>query len=135
MIFAPEGDVGSDACGSEPQQDAEVFPPSSPLCSPLSPPQPPASHGRSISISVVPCSDTRRPDDSTEGADMEPSAPLSVRTSKAHPTKSSHTPPTARKLLQLFPNITLMRSKSQESQLARSEEPGTPRLVPEATPL
>lgn len=131
-MFAPEGDVGSDACGSEPQQDAEVFSPSSPLSSAL---QPPASHGRSISISVVPCSDTRRPDDSTE-ADVEPSAPLYVRTSKAPPTKSSHTPPTARKLLQLFPNITLMRSKSQESQLAnRTEEPGTPRLVPEATPL
>ncbi|TNN01417.1 hypothetical protein fugu_010799 [Takifugu bimaculatus] len=122
---ADTGNVGSDACGPE-QQDAEVFAPSGPpLCSP---PQPAASHGRSISISVVPCSDARRPDDSAEGADVEPSAPLYVRTAKAPPTKSSHTPPTARKLLQLFPNITMMRSKSQESQLAhRIEEPGTPR--------
>ncbi|XP_029699981.1 kinase suppressor of Ras 1-like [Takifugu rubripes] len=122
---ADTGNVGSDACGPE-QQDAEVFAPSGPpLCSP---PQPAASHGRSISISVVPCSDARRPDDSAEGADVEPSAPLYVRTPKAPPTKSSHTPPTARKLLQLFPNITMMRSKSQESQLAhRIEEPGTPR--------
>lgn len=113
----PEGDLGS-----EPQQDADVFSPSSPS-SPahrLQPAAGPAAHGRSISISVMPCSDPTP-------ADPELSSP---RTCRAAAAKSSHTPP-PRKLLQLLPTITLTRSKSQESQLAnRVEETGTPRWVP-----
>lgn len=119
----PEGDLSS-----EPQQDADVFSPSSPS-SPAHRLQPAAAaHGRSISISVMPCSD-RMPDDPAEGADPELSGP---RTCRATAAKCSHTPPPPpRKLLQLLPTITLMRSKSQESQLAnRIEETGTPRWVP-----
>lgn len=112
----PEGDLSS-----EPQQDADVFSPSSPS-SPAHRLQPAAAHGRSISISVMPCSD-RTP------ADPELSSP---RTCRATAAKCSHTPPPPpRKLLQLLPTITLTRSKSQESQLAnRVEETGTPRWVP-----
>lgn len=75
---------------------------------------------------MLPCSDNRAPDDP---ADPEPGGP---RTSRAQHARCSRTPPPPqRKLLQLFPNITLTRSKSQESQLAnRVEEPGTPRWVP-----
>lgn len=129
LFYAPEGDVGPDSCGSEPQQDADVFSPIIPV-SRLQPAAAPA-HGRSVSISVLPCSDNRIPDDPAEGAEPEPSG---WRTWRGQPAKWSHTPPPpARKLLQLFPNITLTRSKSQESQLAnRIEEPGTPRWVPES---
>lgn len=88
--------------------------------SPVIPSQPGVPHGRSISISVVPCSDNRRPEEVTDAFAPE-------RGSKTRMAKSSHTPPPpSRKLLQLFPNIVLTRSKSQESQLAnRIEEPAT----------
>lgn len=97
------------SCSSEPQQDGDVFSPSGP---PILQ-QPAAAHGRSISISVVPCSE--------ETADAFALLPPS----KPRAAKPSHTPPPpSRKLLQLLPNIVLTRSKSQESQLAnRIEEP------------
>lgn len=109
--------------------------------SPLSPPTlhnlPPFSHGRSISISVVPCSDLApRPSVSSTGEDGElpdafspesdpQSPPLLPQTQRSRTGKVCHTPPTSRKLLQLLPNLqNLTRSKSHESQLAnRIEEP------------
>lgn len=86
------------------------------------------AHGRSVSISVVPCSDNQTPDGPAEGAEPEPSG---RQTWKAPAAKSSRTPPPQpRKLFQLFPNIAMTGGKSQESQLAdRIEEPGTPRWV------
>lgn len=125
VCFLTVGDThrsDSGSCSSEPQQDSDVFSPTSPLHSfgsPIIPSQPGAPHGRSISISVVPCSDNRRPEEVTDAFTPEPS--------KMRMAKSSHTPPPpSRKLLQLFPNIVLTRSKSQESQLAnRIEEPAT----------
>lgn len=82
---------------------------------------------------MLPCSDNLTPDDSAEGAEPELGGP---RTWRAQPAKCFHTPPPpARKLFQLFPNITLTRSKSQESQLAnRIEEAGMPRWVPQSRP-
>lgn len=91
------------------------------------------AHGRSISISVVPCSDEKRPsvcaDDPPDAFSPEPRTPPVAHASKTRTAKASHTPPLAsRKLLQLLPNIGLTRSKSHESQLAnRIEEPANQR--------
>ncbi|XP_029301595.1 kinase suppressor of Ras 1-like isoform X2 [Cottoperca gobio] len=121
----PRPDSGS--CSSEPQQDSDAFSPISPPSSsggPSTPLQPSSTHGRSISISVVPCSDDHRPCILTEDAfTLEPSTPPATRASKPRTAKASHTPPlSSRKLLQLLPNITLPRSKSHESQLANRIE-------------
>ncbi|CAF93223.1 unnamed protein product, partial [Tetraodon nigroviridis] len=106
---ADAGD-GSDPCCPEPPQEPDVFPPSS------TPPTPAAvAHGRSVSISVLPCSDERTPDGLAEGAD--PRAAGCPRTPPRH------------KLLQMLPNIL---TRSQESQLAnRLEGPETPRSSPQ----
>ncbi|XP_056296633.1 kinase suppressor of Ras 1-like isoform X2 [Pseudoliparis swirei] len=125
------GDPRPDSSSSEPRRDCDVFspislPPSS--VSPSAPLQPTSTHGRSISISVIPCSDTQRASVVTEDAfTLEPSHPRATRASKTHSSKPSHTPPPAsRKLMQLLPNLTMTRSKSHESQLAnRIEEPAT----------
>ncbi|XP_031728306.1 kinase suppressor of Ras 1-like isoform X2 [Anarrhichthys ocellatus] len=125
----PRPDSGS--CSSESRQDSNVFSPISPPSSSVSPPlplKPTSTHGRSISISVVPCSADQRACILTEDAfTLEPSNPPATRASKPHTGKPSHTPPPpSRKLLQLLPNIAMTRSKSQESQLAnRIEEPAT----------
>ncbi|XP_041666472.1 kinase suppressor of Ras 1-like isoform X1 [Cheilinus undulatus] len=128
------GDTGS--CSSEPSQDSDAFSPISPIssiCSPTLPLQPTTNHGRSISISVVPCSEEQRTYISTEemidAFTPELSTPPPGRSSKTRTAKSSQTPPPpSRKLLQLFPNINLTRSKSHESQLAnRIEEPSAQR--------
>lgn len=130
----------SGSCSSESQQDSDVFSPNSPPSSSGSLPtplQPTGNHGRSISISVVPCSDDQRPDISaeemTDTFTLELSTPPATRAPKTRTAKPSHTPPPpSRKLLQLLPNIVLTRSKSQESQLAnRVEEPATHRWVSE----
>jgi len=129
------GDPRPDSSSSEPRRDCDVFspislPPSS--VSPSAPLQPTSTHGRSISISVIPCSDTQRASVVTEDAfTLEPSHPRATRASKTHSSKPSHTPPPAsRKLMQLLPNLTMTRSKSHESQLAnRIEEPATLRWV------
>ncbi|XP_075891931.1 kinase suppressor of Ras 1-like isoform X2 [Nelusetta ayraudi] len=104
----------------ETQQESDVFSPSVSFPSSGSPPLQGGGHGRSISISVVPCSA------SSAG---ELGFPLTARTPKLRSAKASHTPPPpSRKLLHLFPNIVLTRSKSQESQLAnRIEEPAAHR--------
>ncbi|KAA8594361.1 hypothetical protein FQN60_005195, partial [Etheostoma spectabile] len=110
----PRPDFGS--CSSESQHDSDAFSPIS-SGSPSTPLPPTSTHGRSISISVLPCSD---------GAfTLEPSPPPATQASKTRTTMPSHTPPQpSRKLLHLLPNIALTRSKSQESQLAnRIEEP------------
>ncbi|CAN9511174.1 unnamed protein product [Ophioblennius macclurei] len=120
----------------EAQQDSNVFSPISPPSTsmgPHKPLQPTTAHGRSISISVVPCSNEHRPSLATE--DMpdifitEQGSPLSTRAFKTRPAKTSNTPPPpSRKLLQLLPNLTLPRSKSHESQLAhRIEDPSAHR--------
>nr|XP_057936153.1 kinase suppressor of Ras 1-like isoform X2 [Doryrhamphus excisus]XP_057936154.1 kinase suppressor of Ras 1-like isoform X2 [Doryrhamphus excisus]XP_057936155.1 kinase suppressor of Ras 1-like isoform X2 [Doryrhamphus excisus] len=89
--------------------------------------QQPVSHGRLISVSVVPSSDDNSPYVPTE----EMVDPFSVEPST--PPKSAKTvhtpPPPSRKLLQLLPfSIALTRSKSHESQLAnRIEEPAKPK--------
>ncbi|XP_070761626.1 kinase suppressor of Ras 1-like isoform X2 [Enoplosus armatus] len=131
------GDLRPDSgsCSTEPQQDSDAF---SPICPPSSsgnpstPLQPTSTHGRSISISVVPCSDDQRlyvsPEEMTDAFTLEPSTPQTIRASKTRTAKPSHTPPLppSRKLLQLLPNIALTKSKSHESQLAnRIEEPAT----------
>ena len=134
------GDLRSDSgsCSSEPQTDSDALSPISPLSSsgsPTTPLQPTSGHGRSISISVVPCSGEQRPYISTEemldAFTPEPSSPPVTRATKTRAAKPSHTPPLpSRKLLQLFPNIALTRSKSHESQLAnRIEEPATHKWV------
>ncbi|XP_069022666.1 kinase suppressor of Ras 1-like isoform X2 [Embiotoca jacksoni] len=116
-----------------PQQDNSAFSPISPLTSsgsPAFPPQPAAHHGRSVSISVLPCSDGPRPSVSSEEmTDAELSTPPATPVSKMCTAKPSHTPPLpSHKLLQLLPNIVLTRSKSQESQLAnRIEDPAATR--------
>lgn len=117
LFCAPAGEA--EELQAETPQDGDVFSPSAP--SPLhvgGGGGGGANHGRSISISVVPCSDSSAEE-----------SPLSSRTPRWRPTKASHTPPPpSRKLLQLLPNIVLTRSKSQESQLAnRIEEPAAPR--------
>ncbi|XP_075993772.1 kinase suppressor of Ras 1-like isoform X2 [Genypterus blacodes] len=120
------------------KQSSDAFsrlppPPSSATlpCRISAPLHPSSAHGRSVSISVVPCGGDHRPymspEDMTDAFAAVPSTPPVTQTSK-HGGKSSHTPPTHRKLLQLFPNITMTRSKSQESQLAnRIEEPHSQR--------
>nr|XP_033952992.1 kinase suppressor of Ras 1-like isoform X2 [Pseudochaenichthys georgianus] len=110
---------------SEPQQDSDAF---SGFVSPSSPLPPTSAHGRSISISVVPCSGDHKPISLAEDAFL-PNTPPASRVSKACTALPSQTPPPpSRKLLQLLPNITLPRSKSQESQLAnRIEVPATHR--------
>ncbi|KAG7235168.1 hypothetical protein INR49_003154 [Caranx melampygus] len=124
------GDLRTDSCRSEPQQDSEVQSPisaTSSTGSPSTPLPPTSSRSPSISVSMAPCSDDRRAADETSDVFiMEPSPQIN---SKTRTSKSSQTPPQAsRKLLQLLPNIALTRSKSQESQLAnRIEEPGTHR--------
>lgn len=124
----------SDSCSYEPQQDSDAFSPISPSSnsgSPHTPLQPTSTHGRSISISVVPCSNDYRPfitaDEMTDTFTVEPSTPPTTRTSKTCTVKPSHTPPlSSRRFLQLLPNITMTRCKSHESQLAnRIEEPAT----------
>uniref|UniRef100_A0A671VNM4 Kinase suppressor of ras 1b n=1 Tax=Sparus aurata TaxID=8175 RepID=A0A671VNM4_SPAAU len=110
----------------EPQQDSDAFSPISPSSnsgSPHTPLQPTSTHGRSISISVVPCSNDYRPfitaDEMTDAFTVEPSTPPTTRTSKTCTVKPSHTPPlSSRRFLQLLPNITMTRCKSHESQLA-----------------
>ncbi|XP_038549206.1 kinase suppressor of Ras 1-like isoform X3 [Micropterus salmoides] len=117
----------SGSCNSEPQQDSDTFSP----ISPSTPLQPTSAHGRSISISVLPCSDDQRPyispEEMTDAFVLDPGPPPATRTSKTRTAKPSYTPPPpSRKLLQFFPNITMTRSKSHESQLAnRIEEPAT----------
>lgn len=117
---------GTDRRDSMSSKDSNPF---SPLSPPSLPNPLPFNHGRSISISVVPCSDARPSISSSEemqdafSPEMDGPSPA-AQTSKSRAAKVSHTPPTSRKLLQLFPNITLTRSKSHESQLAnRIEEP------------
>ncbi|CAL1571472.1 unnamed protein product [Knipowitschia caucasica] len=125
------------SCGSERQDSSSSSSsskdsPFSPLNHPIL--HTPYSHGRSISISVVPCSHLPpRPSICSTGdelqdafsPDSDPSSPPLPQTQRGRGAKVSHTPPTSRKLLQLFPNLTnLNRSKSQESQLSnRIEEP------------
>lgn len=120
----------TDSCSIESQRNNDTFSTIGPLT-----PLHPTSHGRSISISVVPCSDDRRPsipvEEMTDAFSPELSTPPVTRASKTCTAKPSHTPPLAsRKLLQLLPNIALTRSKSQESQLAnRIEESATNKWV------
>ncbi|XP_062328623.1 kinase suppressor of Ras 1-like isoform X2 [Osmerus eperlanus] len=93
-----------------------------------------STHGRSVSVSIVPCSDHQVPYICTEDTmdAFTPSAHI-LATPPATPTTKSRnklprtTPPSSRKLLQLLPNISLTRSKSQESQLANRIEEPTPR--------
>ncbi|KAM9317912.1 kinase suppressor of Ras 1-like isoform 2-T2 [Pholidichthys leucotaenia] len=127
----------SGSCSSESQQDNSVFSPvstSSSTGSFSNTLQPSSSHGRSISISVMPCSNEHRPSISTEemtdAFSLEPGIPPIGRASKPRSSRPSHTLPppssTSRILHQLFPNIAMSRSKSQESQVAdRVEDPAT----------
>ncbi|XP_041796352.1 kinase suppressor of Ras 1-like isoform X2 [Chelmon rostratus] len=124
----------SGSCSSEPPKDSDAFtrihPPSS-YDRPPTPLQPTNTHGRSVSISVVPCSNDQRPyisaEEMTDAFSQEPSTLTATQASKTRSDKPSLTPPPpSRKLLQLLPNIALTRSKSHESQLAnRIEEPAT----------
>ncbi|XP_034384473.1 kinase suppressor of Ras 1-like isoform X2 [Cyclopterus lumpus] len=116
-------DSRPDSYSSEPRQDRDVFSPIS-LPSSSAPLQPTSTHGRSISISVVPCSGAQRACVVSEDAfTLEPSHPGATPASKTHSSKPSHIPPPpSRKLLQLLPNITMTRSKSHESQLANRIE-------------
>ncbi|KAM6987673.1 kinase suppressor of Ras 1-like isoform 2-T2 [Tautogolabrus adspersus] len=125
-----KSDNETGSCSSERSQDSDAFSPISPpssVFSPTLPLQPTTNHGRSISISVVPCSEEHRTylsaEEMTDAFAPEPSTP--GRASKSRTSKPSQTPPPpSRKLLQLFPNINMTRSKSHESQLAnRIEEP------------
>ncbi|XP_060902150.1 kinase suppressor of Ras 1-like isoform X2 [Labrus mixtus] len=127
-----KSDNETGSCSSERSQDRDAFSPISPassVFSPALPLQPTTNHGRSISISVVPCSEEHRTylsaEEMTDAFAPEPSMPPPGRASKSRTAKSSQTPPPpSRKLLQLFPNINLTWSKSHESQLAnRIEEP------------
>ncbi|KAM8769561.1 kinase suppressor of Ras 1-like isoform 1-T1 [Acanthopagrus schlegelii] len=124
----------SGSCSSESQQDSDALSPISPSSNSGSPPiplQPTSAHSRSISISVVPCSNDYRPfisaDEMTDAFTVEPSTPPTTRASKTRTAKPSHTPPlSSRRFLQLLPNMTMTRCKSHESQLAsRIEEPST----------
>ena len=92
------------------------------------------THGRSVSVSIVPCSDHQVPyicaEDTMDA--FTPSAHILAPPPVTPTTKSRNklprtTPPSSRKLLQLLPNISLTRSKSQESQLANRIEEPTPR--------
>lgn len=116
-------------CSSQPQQQGNsAF---SLTSLPSMPLEVTTSHGRSISISVVPCSDNHRTSISAEEMGdafaPEPSTPSVTQATKTRASKHPHTPPPpSRKLLQLLPNIALTRSKSHESQLAnRIEDPAT----------
>ncbi|XP_047450990.1 kinase suppressor of Ras 1-like isoform X2 [Mugil cephalus] len=138
------GDPRLGSCSSQSLQGSNAFPLFSPSSSSRNPPtplQPNSVHGRSISISVVPCSDDQRPsisaEEMTDAFILEPSTPRGTRASKAQPAKSSHTPPPpSRKLLQLLPNIALTRSKSHESQLAnRIEDSATHKAKNKATAI
>ncbi|XP_037329088.1 kinase suppressor of Ras 1-like isoform X2 [Pungitius pungitius] len=121
-------DPGPGSCSSEARQDTDVFSPISLPSSCVSPSlslQPTTTtHGRSISISVFPCSEDRRACMLTEDTfALEPSHPPATRASKTHTGKPSPTPlPPTHKRLHLFPNIGMTRSKSQEST-NRIEEP------------
>ncbi|XP_076591789.1 kinase suppressor of Ras 1-like isoform X3 [Chaetodon auriga] len=124
----------SGSCSSEHLKDSDAFPPIQPPSSsdcPSTPLQPTSTHGRSISISVVPCSNDLKPyissEEMTDTFTQEPRTPPATQASKTRTDKPSLTPPLpSRKLLQFLPNIALTRSKSHESQLAnRIEEPAT----------
>ncbi|KAM3616619.1 uncharacterized protein V6R79_020944 [Siganus canaliculatus] len=97
--------------------------------SPCTPVMSSSAHGRSISISALPCPNDQRSYISAEELSdafiPDLRTPPPNRETKPRFAKSSHTTPvSSRKLLQLLPNIVLTRSKSQESQLAnRIEEP------------
>uniref|UniRef100_A0A3Q3BL61 Kinase suppressor of ras 1b n=1 Tax=Haplochromis burtoni TaxID=8153 RepID=A0A3Q3BL61_HAPBU len=125
----------SGSCSSESQQDSSPFSPIRPSLSsgsPFTSLKPNSNHGRSISISVVPCSDDQRPtvpaENMSDPFSLESSTPSLTQVSKTHTFKSSHTPPPpSRKLLQLLPNIALTKNKSHDSQPTnRNEDPGTP---------
>ncbi|KAL3057805.1 hypothetical protein OYC64_008122 [Pagothenia borchgrevinki] len=80
---------------SEPQQDSDAFSPISPpsgFVSPSSPLPPTSAHGRSISISVVPCSGDHKPISLAEDAFL-PNTPPASRASKARTALPSQTPP------------------------------------------
>ncbi|XP_013770666.1 kinase suppressor of Ras 1-like isoform X2 [Pundamilia nyererei] len=124
----------SGSCSSESQQDSSPFSPIRPSLSsgsPFTSLKPNSNHGRSISISVVPCSDDQRPtvpaENMSDPFSLESSTPSLTQVSKTHTFKSSHTPPPpSRKLLQLLPNIALTKNKSHDSQPTnRNEDPGT----------
>uniref|UniRef100_A0A8C5EPC9 Kinase suppressor of Ras 1-like n=1 Tax=Gouania willdenowi TaxID=441366 RepID=A0A8C5EPC9_GOUWI len=123
---------------SKPQGDNTVFSPGSNFLSsgsPGTPLGPTSVHGRSISISVVPYSCNQRPsmlaEDMLDAFTTEPNSPPNTRTFKTCIPKQSYTPPPpSRRVMQLFPNIALARSKSQESQLTnRIEDPTTQKYV------
>uniref|UniRef100_A0A668AIM4 non-specific serine/threonine protein kinase n=1 Tax=Myripristis murdjan TaxID=586833 RepID=A0A668AIM4_9TELE len=126
----PKEDAGS--WGSELRQGNDVLSPvNPPPCSvaspgsPSTPQLPPSTHGRSISISVVPCLNDQKPyisaEEMTDAFPSTPATPPITPLSKRRNAKPPHTPPPpAHKLLQLLPNITLTRSKSHESQLANN---------------
>uniref|UniRef100_A0AAX7UH97 Kinase suppressor of ras 1b n=1 Tax=Astatotilapia calliptera TaxID=8154 RepID=A0AAX7UH97_ASTCA len=125
----------SGSCSSESQQDSSPFSPIRPSLSsgsPFTSLKPNSNHGRSISISVVPCSDDQGPtvpaENMSDPFSLESSTPSLTQVSKTHTFKSSHTPPPpSRKLLQLLPNIALTKNKSHDSQPTnRNEDPGTP---------
>ncbi|KAM9801207.1 kinase suppressor of Ras 1-like [Neosynchiropus ocellatus] len=84
------------------------------------------NHGRSISISVVPWSESSRLYTSAEelsDAFSPPAFPSPGNISKSSVSLSSKTPPPpSRKLMQLLPKFTATRSKSQESQPASRVE-------------
>ncbi|KAJ7990672.1 hypothetical protein DPEC_G00302830 [Dallia pectoralis] len=89
----------------------------------------PHAHGRSFSVTVVPCADNTGHQVYTDGmSDVFPSSPLPLSSSthikNKHLTRTP--PPPSRMRLHLPFNFTLTRSKSHESQLAnRIEEPVT----------
>ncbi|XP_072312461.1 kinase suppressor of Ras 1-like isoform X2 [Eucyclogobius newberryi] len=127
--------VSSSSMASVSSKEGGPFPPLTPLTPPTLRGLSPFPHGRSISISVVPCSapaprgeelqDAFSPDSDSPS----PLVPPGHLTQTGRGAKASQTPPMSRKLLQLFPNFqTLSRSKSHESQLAnRIEEPQNPK--------
>ncbi|XP_057694886.1 kinase suppressor of Ras 1-like isoform X1 [Corythoichthys intestinalis] len=87
--------------------------------------KPTVGHGRSISISVVPCSGESPPyipPEEMSPAFSEPNTPSRIRASKLQTAKTAHTLPSpSRKLLQLLP---MSRSKSHDSQpVNHTEEP------------
>ncbi|XP_019958336.2 kinase suppressor of Ras 1-like isoform X2 [Paralichthys olivaceus] len=116
----------SDSSRSEHRQDSDPF-------SPVNPPplQPTSPRSHSVSLSVAPFSDNQRsyvsPDETPDVFTLDPSTPPITQTPKTRTARASNTsPPPSRKLLQFLPNITMTRSKSQESQLAnRIEEPAS----------
>ncbi|XP_037124310.1 kinase suppressor of Ras 1-like isoform X3 [Syngnathus acus] len=116
---------------SESQQHIDVFP----AITPSTKKQPTIKHGRSISISVVPCSGDNQPHISTEemvdAFSSELSTASRIRSSKMQTTKSAHTLPRhSHKLLQLLPiSIGPTRSKSHELQVVNyTEEPANQKV-------